>query len=67
MWYYNGVEGTLYNKANPKYRLDDWDGYLYLANLQCKAGKPKGFPTSPRKWYFDNDGALTSVVDGIKK
>jgi hypothetical protein len=57
----------LTNKANPEYRLDDWDGYLYLANQQCKAGKPKGFPTTARKWYFDREGALTSVVDGVKK
>lgn len=32
-WFYNAVEGSLTNKANPDYRLDDWDGYLYLANL----------------------------------
>jgi hypothetical protein len=66
-WFYNGVEGSITNKANPDYKLDDWDGYLYLANLQCKANKPKGFPTSARKWYYDQESSFTSVVDGVKK
>lgn len=42
-WFYNAQEGSLYNKANPDYRLDTQNGWLYVADMSCKE-KPKGFP-----------------------
>jgi hypothetical protein len=64
-WFYNAQDGTIHNRANPDYMLDSQNGWLYVADMTC-AKKPEGFPTTPRKWFYEVGGALTTVTDGVK-
>jgi len=64
-WFYDAQTGTIHNRANPEYKLDSKDGWLYTADFSCKS-KPADFPKKPRKWFYESNGSLTTVTDGIK-
>jgi hypothetical protein len=64
-WFYNAQDSSISNRANPSYKLDTQNGWLYVADLSCNK-KPEGFPKSARKWFYEAGGALTTVTDGVK-
>lgn len=64
-WFYNAQDSTISNRANPDYKLDSKNGWLYVADFSCKE-KPADFPKKARKWWYDVDGALTTITDGVK-
>ena len=64
-WFFDAQTGSISNRENPTYKLDTQNGWLYVADMSCKE-KPKGFPQTPRKWFYEVEGALTSVTDGVK-
>ena len=67
-WYYSEEDGSIRNGANPDYRLDEHQGWLYIANMKAdKAKVDAHFPTSPRRWLFeDKTQMLTSKIGPIK-
>lgn len=71
MWYYNELEGSLTNAANPGYKLDQTKGWLFLADLNAAGNSTetidKDFPVKPAKWFFeDQSKGLTTLIDGVK-
>ena len=66
-WFWSEKNGTLYNQANPDYTLDVYEGWLYVANVKKAKTAHHGYPTTPRKWWYDDAlQGLTTDVKGIK-
>lgn len=67
-WFFSEADGSIYNAANPEYRLDQHEGWLYVADIHNKSQDLDiSFPTTPRKWYYDGVRQELSTMLGSVK